>query len=77
MYIRLRKIVYMCVFVREPDKNRDAAALLNYVDSCDERDMEIPGLQDAEPTEKVSRTLSSLSIAKAGIRHMSPDWSHS
>lgn len=43
MYIRLRKIVYMCVFVREFDKNRDVVVFLNYVDFCDERDMEILG----------------------------------
>lgn len=60
----------MCLSIRGTDIKRDAATFLNYFDSC-HGDMEISGLQEAETSPTISHTLSSLSIAKASITHMS------
>lgn len=62
----------MCLSVKGTDIKRDVAAFLNYFDSCDDTDLEISRLHEAETSQKISLILSSLSIAKASITHMSP-----
>lgn len=62
----------MCLSVRGTDIKRDVAAFLSYSDSCDDMDMEISGLHKAGTSLKILLILSSLSIAKASITHMSP-----
>ena len=64
--------VHVCLSIRRSNKTRDAAARLNNFDFCDDRDVEMSGLPEAETSQKISLTLSSLSVAKASNTHMSP-----